>query len=62
MTAGRGEPWRTFLGPDEIRALLRRHGFDVVEDLGRHEFLAGRADSLRPAHLSRVVRAVRSDR
>ncbi|AIJ21358.1 class I SAM-dependent methyltransferase [Amycolatopsis methanolica] len=62
MTAGRGEPWRTFLDPDEIRALLLKHGFDVVEDLGQHDFLAGRVDSLRPAHLSRVVRAVRSGR
>lgn len=32
--AGMGEPWLSYFDPPQMAALLRRHGFDNVEDLG----------------------------
>ncbi|MBG0562760.1 class I SAM-dependent methyltransferase [Actinoplanes aureus] len=56
-----GEPWRTFLTPEQAAGLLARHGLEVVEDLplGRtiEAELWERDDALRPAELLRVVRA-----
>lgn len=56
-----GEPWRTFLAPEQAADVVRRHGFDVVEDLALAEAIApglwARDDALRPAELLRVLRA-----
>jgi len=58
----RGEPWLTFLTPDELTALLRAHGFEVVEHRRQHDAVDAafwqRSDALRPADLCRLARAV----
>ena len=59
--ADRGEPWLTFLGPEDMAALLKRHGFDVVEHVRQRDAvdtaLWNRADPLRPYELSVLTRA-----
>jgi methyltransferase (TIGR00027 family) len=35
--AGRGEPWLTLLGPDDMSALLAGHGFDVAEQVRQRD-------------------------
>src|ERR1019366_7738666 len=35
--AGRGEPWLTQLGPDDMSALLAGHGFDVAEQVRQRD-------------------------
>jgi methyltransferase (TIGR00027 family) len=37
IAAGFGEPFVTFFTPDEVDALLRGHGFDEMEHVGREE-------------------------
>ena len=54
-----GEPWRTFLRPEDMSALLAEHGFALVGDVTQRE-AAGRerwdrADGLRPSSLSRLA-------
>ncbi len=62
VAASRGEPWRTFLSPDEMAGLLARHGFAVAEQAGQREAvdpaLWQRHDPLRPVRLSMLARAV----
>ncbi len=57
-----GEPWRTFLSPDDLAALLAGHGFAVAEQVGQREAIGPalwqRRDPLRPARLSMLARAV----
>ena len=57
-----GEPWRTFLSPDDMASLLARHGFAVAEQVGQREAIAPalwqRRDPLRPVRLSMLARAV----
>jgi methyltransferase (TIGR00027 family) len=52
-TAEWGEPWLTFLAPDEMSALLKRHGFGAIDHVRQHDCvpdaLWDRTDSLRPA-------------
>ena len=59
--AERGEPWLTFLAPDDMSALLAGHGFGAVEHVRQRDAvppaLWDRADSLRPADLSVLARA-----
>jgi methyltransferase (TIGR00027 family) len=52
--AERGEPWLSFLAPDEMTALLREHGFTTVEHIGQRDMpaLRDRTDVLRPSTLS----------
>ncbi|MGW3350524.1 class I SAM-dependent methyltransferase [Nonomuraea rubra] len=60
--ADRGEPWLSFFTPDDLSALLKQHGLEVVEhvrqagcvDPGRWR----RQDALRPADLCRLTRAI----
>ncbi|MEV0825213.1 class I SAM-dependent methyltransferase [Nonomuraea rubra] len=60
--ADRGEPWLSFFAPDDLSALLKQHGLEVVE----HVRQAGRVtpglwrrqDALRPADLCRLTRAI----
>jgi methyltransferase (TIGR00027 family) len=57
VAAERGEPWLTFLSPDDMTGLLARHGFDSVEHFAQRDFpyWAGRCDGLRPNALSMLV-------
>jgi methyltransferase (TIGR00027 family) len=42
VAAGQGEPWRTFLSPTAMSALLHEAGFDVVEQAGQRASVAAR--------------------
>jgi methyltransferase (TIGR00027 family) len=59
--AERGEPWLTFLAPDDMSALLAEHGFGAAEHVQQRDAIPAalwdRADSLRPADLSVLARA-----
>ncbi len=59
--AERGEPWLTFFAPDDMSALLERHGFGAVEHVRQRDSIPAalwdRTDSLRPADLSVLARA-----
>jgi methyltransferase (TIGR00027 family) len=61
-SAERGEPWLSHFAPDEMAALLRRHGFGPVRDVRQRDMVPAsawdRTDSLRPADLSRIAHAV----
>jgi methyltransferase (TIGR00027 family) len=59
--AGRGEPWLTFLSPDDASAMLGRHGFAVTRQVSQRD-AAGphvwqRQDALRPMGLSMLAHA-----
>jgi hypothetical protein len=57
--AERGEPWLTFLSPEDAAALLRRHGFGHVRCVTQRESIDAalwtRTDSLRPIRLSVIA-------
>jgi methyltransferase (TIGR00027 family) len=59
--AERGEPWLTFLAPDDMSILLEEHGFGAVEHVQQRDSIPAvlwdRTDSLRPADLSVLARA-----
>jgi methyltransferase (TIGR00027 family) len=59
--AERGEPWLSLFAPEEMAALLRRHGFGPVRDVRQRDMIPAaewdRTDSLRPADLSRIAHA-----
>ncbi|MEV4116242.1 SAM-dependent methyltransferase [Nonomuraea sp. NPDC049695] len=59
--AERGEPWLSFFTPDELSALLKQHGLEVVEHVRQADCvdpgLWERSDALRPADLCRLARA-----
>ncbi|HEY2641184.1 MAG TPA: class I SAM-dependent methyltransferase [Streptosporangiaceae bacterium] len=59
--AERGEPWLTFLSPDEMTGLLAESGFGASEQVSQqHAVPAGlwdRTDSLQPISLSMIARA-----
>jgi methyltransferase (TIGR00027 family) len=61
VSAERGEPWLTFLTPQEMSALLADRGFERVEHVRQRDTVdAGwwrRTDSLRPSNLSVIARA-----
>ena len=60
-SAERGEPWLTFLGPDEMTGILGEHGFEVIRHVSQRDAvdasLWDRADSLRPSGLSMLTHA-----
>jgi methyltransferase (TIGR00027 family) len=64
--AERGEPWLTFLAPDDMSALLERHGFGAITHVQQRDSVPAplwdRTDSLRPAALSVLARATVSRR
>ena len=57
--AGRGEPWRTFLDPAGMSALLDQHGFGGVTHVGQHDMVDGtlwnRTDALQPSRLFQLA-------
>lgn len=59
VAAANGEPWRSFLSPDDMTALLDKHGFDVVRHLRQRDLpdMLDRADALRPSDLSVITHA-----
>ena len=61
VTAERGEPWLTFLTPEEMSALLRKHGLEPRQ-VSQREAVGGalweRTDSLRPISLSFLAHAI----
>ncbi|ADG87211.1 class I SAM-dependent methyltransferase [Thermobispora bispora] len=64
--AGFGEPWVTFFAPEEMSALLERHGFEVIEQARQREAIDAalwhRSDSLSACDLSVFAHArVRRD-
>ncbi|MFD5916343.1 class I SAM-dependent methyltransferase [Kitasatospora sp. NPDC127035] len=60
-TAEQGEPWRTFLGVEQMDRLLCAHGLRPVEYVRQHETVGPaeweRTDALRPFELSVLARA-----
>ena len=61
-----GEPWRSFLAPEHMQALLGEHGFEVIEHVRQRDAVPAhlweRNDPLRPADLSMLTRAAREPR
>jgi methyltransferase (TIGR00027 family) len=61
IAAERGEPWRSFLAPEDLDALLATARLDRVEHVGQHDLIEAawpdRTDALRPARLTQLVRA-----
>jgi methyltransferase (TIGR00027 family) len=60
-SAERGEPWLSCLSPDEMTALLGRHGFGAIRDISQRDMIPAaawqRSDSLQPVELSRIAHA-----
>jgi hypothetical protein len=63
MAAAGGEPWRTFLAPEEMSALLAEHGFAATAHIRQRDQVSPalwrRSDSLHPIDLSVLAHAVR---
>jgi O-methyltransferase involved in polyketide biosynthesis len=61
VAAERGEPWQSVFAPEAMAALLTRHGFGPVRDVGQRDMIPAaawdRSDVLRPAALCRIARA-----
>jgi methyltransferase (TIGR00027 family) len=59
VAAKNGEPWRSFLSPDDMAALLDKHGFEVVRHIRQRDLpeMLDRADALRPGGLSVITHA-----
>jgi methyltransferase (TIGR00027 family) len=59
MSAQRGEPWLTFLAPEQMSALLSEHGFGPAEHVDQRDVTdwTGRTDALRPNTLSMLANA-----
>jgi methyltransferase (TIGR00027 family) len=57
----RGEPWLSFFTPEQMTALLTRHGFTGVRHVRQRDSVSAalwdRADLLRPIELSRLCHA-----
>ncbi|MFB7717603.1 class I SAM-dependent methyltransferase [Nocardia sp. NPDC056100] len=60
--AEQGEPWLSYYSPETLSELLGKHGFTVAEHVSQRDAvdpaLWRRTDSLHPADLCRLVRAV----
>ncbi|MFB8008817.1 class I SAM-dependent methyltransferase [Nocardia sp. NPDC056000] len=60
--AEQGEPWLSYYSPEALSELLGKHGFAVAEHVSQRDAvdpgLWRRTDSLHPADLCRLVRAV----
>jgi methyltransferase (TIGR00027 family) len=61
VAAERGEPWLTFLTPQDVSTLLEESGFSSSENVRQRDAIEAplwnRNDSLRPADLSMIARA-----
>ncbi len=61
VSAEGGEPWLTFLGPEDMSSLLAEHGLEVVEHARQREAVDAplwtRTDALRPSALSLLTHA-----
>jgi methyltransferase (TIGR00027 family) len=61
FAAERGEPWRSVFAPEAMAALLARHGFGPVRDVGQRDMIPAaawdRSDALHPAELSHIAHA-----
>jgi methyltransferase (TIGR00027 family) len=59
VAAQSGEPWRSFLSPDDMAALLDKHGFDVVRHIRQRDVpgMLDRTDALKPENLSVITHA-----
>jgi methyltransferase (TIGR00027 family) len=61
VAADRGEPWKTFLAPDDMTSLLTSHGLQSLAQVHHRDAIeAGlwnRSDALRPATLSVLAHA-----
>jgi methyltransferase (TIGR00027 family) len=59
VAAQNGEPWKSFLSPEDMAALLDKHGFEVVRSLRQRDIpeMLDRTDSLKPANLSVITHA-----
>lgn len=61
VAAQRGEPWLSFLAPDEMAALLTMHGFARIEHISQHDSISprlwARSDTLHPIRLSMLAHA-----
>jgi O-methyltransferase involved in polyketide biosynthesis len=61
VAAERGEAWQSCLAPEEMSAMLEKHGFGAIQHFRQHDAvdaaLWNRTDSLRPSELSRIVLA-----
>ncbi|MEV4799755.1 SAM-dependent methyltransferase [Nonomuraea sp. NPDC049421] len=59
--AERGEPWLSFFAPEDLTALLKRHGLEAVEHVRQEDCVEDalwrRRDALRPGDMCRLVRA-----
>lgn len=57
--AGLGEPWKSFMRPDALRAELTSLGFSSIDDLGAADinarYLAGRSDELQARGVGRIA-------
>ncbi|HTT52924.1 MAG TPA: SAM-dependent methyltransferase [Streptosporangiaceae bacterium] len=57
--AQRGEPWLTCLAPDEMSALLAKHGFGMAGHVSQRDSVSAalwdRSDTLRPISLSMLA-------
>lgn len=64
FAAHNGEPWRTFLAPEQMAALLSQHGFSVTGHVQQADSIPAplwaRTDSLRPIALSMITTATLS--
>ena len=61
VAAQGGEPWLTFLAPDDMTALLESRGFGAVRHVRQRDSVAPelwqRSDALRPLELSMLAHA-----
>lgn len=61
VSAERGEPWLTFLSPQQMAELLDAHGFEVIRQVTRRESVDPsfweRGDALRPSSLGMLAHA-----
>ncbi len=61
LVAGFGEPFVSGFAPQTIPAVLGKHGFELIEDMGPEEqmrqFFAGREDGIRPFEIARIAHA-----
>jgi len=61
VAAERGEPWLSFLTPEQLSGLLAANGLTVAEQVRQQDAVPAalwrRTDALHPADLCRLARA-----
>ena len=64
MSAERGEPWLTFLSPQQMSELLVSRGLTPLRHVAQRDIadkaIWNRSDALRPVRLSLIVHAIMS--